>query len=77
MVTESSLTAPLFVQFLERLVKGQTKPVYLIVDGHPVHKAKMVKDFVSAQNGLLALYYLKSCGAFSVPRNYPTLCHKL
>ena len=58
MVTESGLTAPLFVQFLERLVKGQEKPVYLIVDGHPVHKAKMVKDFVSAQNGLLELYYL-------------------
>jgi len=58
MVTESGLTAPLFVQFLQRMMKGQKSPVYLIVDGHPVHKAKMVKEFVAAQNGFLELYYL-------------------
>jgi transposase len=58
MVTESGLTAPLFVQFLKRLVQGQKNPVYLIVDGHPVHKARMVKDFVAAQNGFLELHYL-------------------
>lgn len=58
MVTESGLTAPLFIEFLARLLKGQENPIYLIVDGHPVHKAKMVKEFVKAQNGLLELHYL-------------------
>lgn len=53
MVTESGLTAALFVQFLERLTKDQEKPVYLIEDGQHIHKAKVVDDFVSSQNGFL------------------------
>lgn len=58
MVTESGLTAPLFIQFLERLIKGQEKPIYLVVDGHPVHKSKKVRDFIEEQNGRIELYYL-------------------
>ena len=28
-------------------------PIFLIVDGHPIHRAKSVKGFVEAQNGLV------------------------
>ncbi len=34
------------------------RPVFLIVDGHPIHKAKRITAFVEAQNGKLALFYL-------------------
>ena len=58
MVTEKGMTAPLFIEFLERLIKGQNKPIYLIVDGHPVHKSKMVSRFVDSTNGMLELHFL-------------------
>lgn len=58
MVTKSNLTAPVFIDFLDRLLRGQEKPMYLIVDGHPVHKSKKVKEYVQSQNGRIELYYL-------------------
>ena len=58
MVTEKTLKVDVFLTFLRRLIIGQTKPVFLIVDGHPVHKAKKVKEFVKSSNGKIELYYL-------------------
>jgi transposase len=37
---------------------GATAPIFLVLDGHPVHKAKSVKAFVQAQQGRLKLFYL-------------------
>lgn len=39
-------------------VTGATTPIFLVVDGHPVHKAKLIKEFVQAQQGRLKLFYL-------------------
>jgi transposase len=58
MVTEKSFKVDVFIEFLKRLITGEDKPVYLIVDGHPVHKAKKVKEFVKRLNGKLELFYL-------------------
>jgi transposase len=58
MVTEQSFKVDVFIEFLKRLITGEDKPVYLIVDGHPVHKAKKVKEFVKRLNGKLELFYL-------------------
>jgi transposase len=43
---------------LKRLIHGQGQPVFLIVDGHPVHKSKMVKKFVESAEGRLRLFIL-------------------
>jgi transposase len=58
MVTEQTLKVDVFIEFLKRLITGKTKPVYLIVDGHPVHKAKKVKEFVKSLKGKIELFYL-------------------
>jgi transposase len=60
MLHEGSVNAGVFLEFLKRLMVGATKPVFLIVDGHPIHKAKKVKDYVAQQNGQLKLFYLPS-----------------
>ena len=52
------MTAGKFVQFLERLLDNQKRPVFLIVDGHPVHRAKKVKEFVVTTAGRLRLFQL-------------------
>jgi len=58
MVTPERMTAPVFVEFLRRLIHNQERPVFLIVDNHSTHKARMVKDFVAETKGKLRLFYL-------------------
>ena len=50
--------AALFVQFLKDFMKGRRKGVFLIVDGHPSHKAKKVRDYIQSLKGRLELYFL-------------------
>jgi transposase len=58
MVHEGSVTAKVFLEFVKRLAAGSDRPVYLVVDGHPIHKAKIVSDYVKAQDGRLKLIFL-------------------
>ncbi len=58
MTIEGLLNADKFIGFLERLIYNSEKPIYLIVDGHPVHKASKVKKFVDSTKGRLKLFYL-------------------
>ena len=58
MVTPGRVGAAAFTEFLKRLVHGVTRPIFLIVDGHPSHRAKMTKRFVESLNGKLRLFFL-------------------
>jgi len=58
MIHEGSVTAPTFKEFLTRLMIGASKPIFVIVDGHPIHKSKLVKDYVESLDGMLKLFYL-------------------
>ena len=60
MLTEGRVTASVFVDFLKRLMVNAPAPIFLVVDGHPVHRAKTVKAFVKEQSGRLELHYLPS-----------------
>lgn len=58
MVVEGKVGASTFIEFMKRLLTGAEKPVYLIVDGHPSHKARMVKQWIEEQNGRIKLFLL-------------------
>lgn len=58
MLHEGSVTATVFREFLKRLMIGADKPVFVIIDGHPIHKAKLVRAYVDSLNGQLKLFYL-------------------
>lgn len=58
MVREGSVTAQVFVEFLKRLMVGAKQPIYVVVDGHPIHRAKRVSDYVTAQGDRLKLVFL-------------------
>jgi hypothetical protein len=51
-------TVAIFRVFLRHLLASSGTLVFLIVDGHAIHKAKLVRDFVAAQEGRLRLFYL-------------------
>jgi transposase len=58
MVTDKTCTIPVFIDFLKRLLFKQENPVFLIVDGHPVHKSKKIKGYAESTGGKLKLFYL-------------------
>lgn len=58
MVTERRVNAGVFCEFLDRLMQGEEGHVFLVVDGHPTHKAKFVQRHVEAYQGRLRIYFL-------------------
>jgi len=60
MVIDGRLTADVFISFLKRLLVGASRPVYVIVDRHPVHRSAKVRNFVEATDGRLRLFFLPS-----------------
>jgi transposase len=53
-----SFTAQRFIEFCQKLLADTDGPVYLVVDGHPTHKAKLVKQFFASTDGRLRLFVL-------------------
>lgn len=53
-----SMAAERFIDFCKRLMADTEGPVFLIVDGHPVHRAKKVKKFAANSDGQLRLFFL-------------------
>jgi transposase len=52
------LNAEAFVAFLKNFMKGRRGQVFLVVDGHPAHKANLVSDYVGSLGGRLELHPL-------------------
>ncbi|MBE7501608.1 MAG: IS630 family transposase [Verrucomicrobiales bacterium] len=52
------LNAESFVAFLQNFMKGRPTKIFLVVDGHPAHKANRVKEYVQSLKGRLELYFL-------------------
>ena len=58
-VFDERFTGPLFLDFLKRLVRdNKGRKVILIVDGHPAHRARIVRDWVAANPTLIELHFL-------------------
>jgi transposase len=53
-----TMTAPVFIDFLRGLLRDARKPVFVIVDGHPVHRSAAVRDYVQSTANQLRLYFL-------------------
>jgi transposase len=53
-----SFTGTRFIEFARKLLADTDRPVYLIVDGHPTHRSKAVKQFVESTDGRLRLFVL-------------------
>jgi len=52
------LNAESFVAFLQNFMDSQTGKIFLVVDGHPAHKANAVKRYIQSLKGRLELHFL-------------------
>jgi transposase len=58
MVFQSRFTAAVFLRFLRRLVKESRRKVFLIVDGHPVHRSRKVHDWLAKHADGIEMFFL-------------------
>jgi transposase len=58
MLVKGRMAAATFCAFLKRLLHKARRPIFLIVDGHPTHRAARVRRFVAATRGRLRLFCL-------------------
>ncbi len=54
MVTVADRGADIYDLF----IGNRRKPVFIITDGHPVHKSKKVREFVASMKGRLSIFIL-------------------
>ena len=55
---KGGMTAELFVALLKHIMRRRRKPLFLVLDSLPAHKAKLVRDYVESTNGKLELHFL-------------------
>jgi transposase len=58
MLHDGTVNASVFIEFCKRLLKDAPGPVFLIVDGHPSHRANATKQFIAGTAGRLRLFFL-------------------
>jgi hypothetical protein len=58
MVFRQRFTARVFLQFCRRLLRQVGHPVFLIVDGHPVHTAAVTQQWLQRHRERLRLFFL-------------------
>jgi transposase len=68
-VYEGNTNAATFIDFCKRLLHDAPEAVYLIVDGHPAHRAAAVKQYAASTGGRLKLFRLPGYSPSSTPMN--------
>lgn len=58
MVFDGKFNADVCIKFLKRLIKDAQKKIFLILDGHPVHKSKKVKKWIAENSKKICLFIL-------------------
>jgi hypothetical protein len=55
---KGALNAELFIELLQKMMKGRAKPVHLVVDGLPAHKRANVREYIASTQGKLTMHVL-------------------
>ena len=58
MIVNGRVNGSIFAEFLRRLMHNAAHPVFLLLDGHSIHRSRAVRDFVAGQEGRLRLFFL-------------------
>jgi len=60
MIVKETIRAKQVCEFLGRLMHNAENPVFLIWDGHPVHKAHKIQKYIESYDGQLQVFFLPS-----------------
>ena len=57
-VFEETFEAGIFIDFMGRLIRQHPRKVFLIVDGHPAHRARKTRQWLAKHSQEIELFYL-------------------
>jgi transposase len=63
-------TAPIFLKFLRRICTQMNRKIFLIVDGHPAHRAAMIKRWLQCNQHAIELFFLPGFSPDLNPSEY-------
>ena len=58
MIYRERFTSQVLIKFLRRLLRQSKGKVFLVLDNHPVHRSKVVKQWVEKRADRLSIFYL-------------------
>lgn len=58
MIYRERFTAQVLIRFMRRLLRQNAGKIFLVLDNHPVHRSKAVKQWVEERSERLKVYYL-------------------
>jgi transposase len=58
MIVRGKVAGEQVCEFIRRLMHGAKRPIFLILDGHPMHKSRRVRQCVAGYEGKLKLFFL-------------------
>lgn len=70
MVYKNKMNSQTMIQFMERLIKGADKKIFLIVDNLKVHHSYIVKDWLKEHENQIELFFLPSYSPELNPDEY-------
>jgi len=71
MVFKRRFSGRVFIDFMSRLVREARRKIYLIVDGHPAHKASKVKQWLAGREEQIRLILLPAYSPDLNPDEFP------
>lgn len=77
MFAEGLLSLEAYIEFVTRLLLTEAGPIFLIANGHPIHRAKEVERLATQSDGRLHLFqlppYSPDLNLYEQPQNIDTL----
>lgn len=70
MLYTQSFDGLLYLHFLKRLVRTSRGKLFVIVDRHPVHNRRLVKDWLAAHKDQIEVFYLPAYSPELNPAEY-------
>jgi transposase len=70
MIYEETMTQQRLIEFMKRLIKGNEKKVYLILDNLKVHHGRIVQEWIKRHEEAIRVYYLPSYSPEQNPDEY-------
>lgn len=70
MIYSENMNADKFIEFMQLLIKGSTKKIFLILDNLKVHHSKIVKEWLSKHTDKIEVFYLPSYSPERNPDEY-------
>lgn len=70
MIYKEKMDADMFIRFLQQLIKGRRRKLYLILDNLKVHHSNKVKDWVKEHSEKIELFFIPSYSPELNPDEY-------